>query len=669
VTDSLKLQVFEVGADGANTPTTDARVVLGRRDLIGDSRWPHDDLLQTHGHLSDGFYGTFIGTAGAEPGPGEWLLVVTKPSNSPVVQRLTLGLSGDTIHARPGWGRDAGSLGARALTVSIVNAGPKVRGDAAQHTTVNVVLQVRQEIVAITGHDDHGNTEYLKMAEGRRNVLFNRGVVNAGVISTIFHGNARARLVAVRSASSDPKKRWLELDNLVVNPVSADQGKRRPDETLDHEFTILDFYRHLQSLGKDFPASVIEAGIFSHAWTMGPIIWNTFDKTNLVNQRAVGDADGRQKDWIPTGPTSATPLGPITDGPIMQGFPDLPSAFKKPEGALRIWGCSHMQNVIRGSVIALQQIKAQTPRNQFFVVAPLTTPDKRGSFLANGEQNTTLDHFKRLVGQFVAGVRYARALESDDLRGSLNYPGAASRFLDIHVFGAPPGMGSLYGTRAGEATFFIDDEPRPANPDPTDPRGENFALFKWYRAEFGDFFVVDELHYVDYQKLRQAPLPDPGFRTQRYAMFFDGEQHDDNATNSSVILRLPSGLEIYRRVPNEADPRRTFRRPIAFTLGQISGHLYVIPKHGLVVVERRGPATVVIIAPDATQDCAAFVGADGITLWLKAPPGTQQFAVDPGPLPVVAPTFFAGSQWRDPRNPLPSIVDGVIEAVPLVCFW
>jgi hypothetical protein len=665
--ESLKLQVFEPTEDGGKKPVTDARVVLGRRDLLGDSRYPHDDLLPTHAHLSDGFYGTFSGDPAAEPGAGEWLLVVTRDGSSPVVQRLTLKLVGQVLQASPGWAPRSGSLTQQAATVSIINAGKKAKGDAPEHTTVNVVLFPRLELLGITGHDDHGNTEYALMAEGRRNLLYKKKLLNDGAVSTLLHANKRAFVTTVKNATKDARG-WLTLDTREKSPLAADAGKKRPDETVDRELEILDFYAELQRIGKSFPGTLIEAGIFSHSWTMGPIIWNTSDSTASVVDHAPGDTDGRQKDWIPSGATSQTPTGPVSDGVVMKRFPDLAKAFRKPDASLRIWGCSHMQNVIREGVVALGKLREGIPRDEFFVVGPLTTVDARG-FFSGGEENTTLDHVKRLIGSFASGDRYGRALETHDLRGVLNYPGAASRFLDVPVFGAPPGMGSLYGSHGGELTFYIDDEPRPKNPAPTDPRGENFALFQWFRREFPGFFAEDPLHYVDYQKLRGAPLPDPGFRHERWAMFFDAEQRDVSLKNPSIVMRLPTGLEVHRRVPRATDPRRIFRRPTAFTFNGVGGTLYAFAGHSLELIERRGPATVVVIAPDPNLDSAAFVGPDARTLWLTAAPGTGNFAPASTPLPVERPTFFAGTQWREPRVPLPPVVDGVIEVQSTRWFW
>ncbi len=64
--------------DDKLAPVTDAQVVVGRRDLVGDSDYPYDDLLATFQHASDGHYVNASGDPENEPGVGEWLIVVRK---------------------------------------------------------------------------------------------------------------------------------------------------------------------------------------------------------------------------------------------------------------------------------------------------------------------------------------------------------------------------------------------------------------------------------------------------------------------------------------------------------------------------------------------------------------------------------------------------------------
>src|SRR6186713_463591 len=89
--------------DGKLAPVTDAQVVVGRRDLVGDSDYPYDDLLPTFQHDADGHYLNSSGDPENEPAAGEWLLVVRKKGFSTVVQKLTLTEKEGVLRAAPGW--------------------------------------------------------------------------------------------------------------------------------------------------------------------------------------------------------------------------------------------------------------------------------------------------------------------------------------------------------------------------------------------------------------------------------------------------------------------------------------------------------------------------------------------------------------------------------------
>lgn len=99
----VRILVMNFGEDMTLTPAVDAVVVMARRDLLGDSEWPYDDLLGTHVH-SGGHYVNASGAPENEPQEGQWLLVVRAPDRATVVQRLTFELDGDVIRARAGWG-------------------------------------------------------------------------------------------------------------------------------------------------------------------------------------------------------------------------------------------------------------------------------------------------------------------------------------------------------------------------------------------------------------------------------------------------------------------------------------------------------------------------------------------------------------------------------------
>lgn len=673
MTGVLKIQVVTLGDDGNMAAVTDAEVVLGRRDLLQGSKWPHDDLLPTHQHTADGYYGVWVGP-GAEPTPGEWLLVVRNPASSsvlfsPVVQRLTLKDTAGVLQALPGWGRISDRLGAQAATVSISNAGGRNSAEAPDHTTINVRLFKRTEIFGITGHDE-GGTSFAEFAKGRRNLLRKWDVVDDGVISILFDEKSHRILVSVKSARAAASS-WVS--------VAED------DMPADHVLSMTDFYNHLHVAGRDHPGTIIEAGVFGHSWLMGPIIMNTIDNTSSVTERADEDTDGRQKDWLPPGEPSQTPTGPVTDGPTMTYYSSIRDAFHPDRGALRIWGCNHMQNVVAQCQAANAERRRGSARDRFFFV-PLQTITGR-NFYSGGEQNTTQDYVKRSVGMLIQSRYYAQAIEPCDFRGAVIYAGAAARYLRLPVYAGPPGLGSLLGNVEGQPTFFIHSG-KPERPGPSDttrsdppvvyrreashPGTESGPVLQWFRDEYPSL-ALDDLRYANFTAMIGEPLPDPGFHTERFEMFYDEGQRDQLAGSmAAVVLRLPTGLEVHTPVEHATQPNTVYSRPIPDVLSGVQGHRYVIRGRTIAQVQHRGPATVVMMigTPARDRDSAIFVGVDGRSIWLESPARANQFAVRTAPIEQGDATFYRRSAWTPPASASPvPITDGVIETATPRCYW
>src|SRR3954470_12260854 len=89
--------------NGTLTAATDADVVVGRRDLVGDMEYPYEGLLPTFKHDANGHYVNSTGEAANEPGEGEWLIVVRKKGRSVVAQKLTFVAKDGILRATPGW--------------------------------------------------------------------------------------------------------------------------------------------------------------------------------------------------------------------------------------------------------------------------------------------------------------------------------------------------------------------------------------------------------------------------------------------------------------------------------------------------------------------------------------------------------------------------------------
>lgn len=294
---------FKVVDDNAGvlSPTTDANVSIVPRTDVGALEWPFEALRFTHSHQQNGFYRAVSGDPADEPGPGEWLLVVAKFGRSPVVQRLTLAEKNGVLQATAGWGVGAaGQLSATALTVSIVNY-DQVPGTAppgpAKQAMVTVRLLERLEMVSMGCVDKTsvglGGTHFEEFAKGRTHVLFADKKLNDGVIFTLFTAMTRQKQTFVKSRAPKANE-WVLVDDVVKAPVA--KGGKQP--VVGKDLSILDFYAHLNNVGRATPGTVVEAGIFGHAYVLGPIVWNTFDGVASFTARDPGDFDGRSKDWV-----------------------------------------------------------------------------------------------------------------------------------------------------------------------------------------------------------------------------------------------------------------------------------------------------------------------------------------------------------------------------------
>lgn len=582
---------------------------MAERSTLGAATWPYDTLAATHTHVSNGTYRA----TGTEPGDGQWLLVVSKAGCSPVVQRLTLETKQGMLRAKPGWKEAGTDLQKTAALVSIVNYQQAPGAAAAQYALVTVQLVARTELLSLASHNHLDGTNYALFCEGRRNKLYWQGVANKGTIFTLLVADPREQLTMVKSG--DPSvKSWVTVGKSTKAPVVA--GEARP--TIGSEWGILDLYGLMNDRGRRFAGTVLEVDIYGHAYHEGPIIWNTWDNAPSRTDRDPNDLDGRQKDWWPTGPT-------------MTALPDLPACFQG-TAAFRSFGCTHMVNVIAEGNAGNQHIRAGTARNRFFRVR-----------LSNGVENATLDYLKRSLAQFFVSQKIRHMQEAGDASGIVAYGGMAAQLLRRATWAAPPGMGSLYRQvkEYGWEGYIS-------------PTGENTGLMAYYRAEFGAHFVQDDLGYVDYNSMLAAPLPDPGWSTERWIRYRD----DDIG---QTVLRLPSGTELFRT-------RGTYADPVAHTSGGVNGHLYPAllthPDH----VEERANDRVLVLAQDRAVHTGVFVGTDGRALLMRRQ-GNGPWALNTDPIPVVRMQFAGGPNWTPDPAARPPLSAGVLEAVTPRWYW
>ena len=612
----VRILVMNFGEDMTLTPAVDAVVVMARRDLLGDSEWPYDDLLGTHVH-SGGHYVNASGAPENEPQEGQWLLVVRAPDRATVVQRLTFELDGDVIRARAGWGARS-TLHDMAKTVSIVNyveAREEVDADRPRHCVLTVNLYPVAHFVALACV--HRDATYDFYASGRRDRLFDEGALHDGAIAHLISARRNVTEVFVKSAHPRPDS-WIKVAERNLKPDAEKTG-------------VLDFYAVLKEIGASEPGSVVEASYWGHAWHNGLVVHNTVDESPDLLRRDENDYDGRPKDWH-------------LQGPIGTDYRELKSAFA-PEGRFLVGGCSFMSNVMR-EARASNEAAAQGKGRDEYYEAPM----------AGGHLHTTLDYTKRNIGQFVQATHFGKYDIKGSACGLATYVGLAAQQLGVDVFGAPPGCEANLGFVPGSAKV------RHHSMKVLAPRGgANIILLKFYRREFGGDFEQDDLGYVNYTKLLSASLPDPGWSTLRYAVFDDWV--------FGRVLRLPSGLLVRRdkQVGN-------YSRPVPYQEGRHVGHVYVVPgaqphmftEHPYLDgrVERR------FLTKDNPQmDLGLFVTRTGTTFVRVRARGEAGFREPPEPLMCVD-VELAFEPWWEPvpgtERPLPS---SELESVEPRCYW
>jgi len=611
----IKLQIV-THQNGGLVPVTDADVVVGRRDLVGDSSYPYDDLLPTFQHSTNGNYVNAAGDPDNEPAAGEWLLVVRKRGSSPVVQKLTFIDKNGVLRATAGW-KEPGTQPAFVACVSVVNFDQtRTQGSDPKQTLLIVRLFPSQRFVGLGCRDHHGGTRFTLFAEGRRDFLYDSRVVNEGCIATIIDCRENLVLTTVKAAKSSPRA-WLVVHSA---PPLTDRA------------TILDFYELLHQLGSSDAGTVVEAGIFGHAWHQGPIVQGSSDRSSDINARHANDADGRPKDWYP-------------NGEVASFHPKLKECFA-PNARMVIWGCSHMVDISAEARECNRRVAAGTPRNQFFQVG-----------LSNsGLLNTTLDHAAASIAQNVLSTRKGRFPEAGVASSKCTYNGVLAQALEgiVECFAATPGMGANFGDVKGPSRargavthismLIVDD-------------GENQQLKRFYEREYGSSYERDALRYMNYTKFLGVVLPNPGYSTQRFARYSFDELVAD-------IMRLPSRLELFRKTKTGG-----FEVPVAFSRDGEQGHLYVAKKAMLDSVQIRGAETMVKLLPNTSQDLGFFVTQTGMTLWFERPTGADF------QLPKQSARLFQTKMKIDPRfapaegdssEPLPG---NLIEQVVPRFFW
>jgi hypothetical protein len=93
--------------------------------------------------------------------------------------------------------------------------------------------------------------------------------------------------------------------------------------------SIMDVYKYIQEIGQNEAGSIAELSIFSHGWTVGPILVNSYEREEYQKkgERDPDDKDGRMnKDFFPPNMSS-------NDLTLFR------KAFDK-NAIIWIWGCA-----------------------------------------------------------------------------------------------------------------------------------------------------------------------------------------------------------------------------------------------------------------------------------------------------------------------------------------
>jgi hypothetical protein len=459
--------------DDAAKAVTGARVCLVPASALGAEHFPYPSVAATH---SDKGSGKYEPTAPIAPAAGNWVLIVTLKGKSPVVQRLK-------ITAKGGGDFSTAARGGAVATVNMTSATRTVGKSKSRKTTFKVTLFPAAELVFFAGvdyskRDVSTGWMFHNYGFGRAEALRREKKINAGTIVTVF---SLAKITRTTRVWGD--KKWVDVEVAQL----GDPATRvlplpgRPYEPkVGLDIHPMDFYKYLDGIGKREPGSVREAGIFSHSYPGGPILYNTGEGLPFrgTPARDPDDFDARAKDF------DAANIG--------AGYPDMPRAFAA-GSRFTIWGCSATRRYKDSSRQALDAIRRKLSEGAFFVVN--TEYDSHGHppIVATDEERTSeLRHRWRMDAQF----------------REKTYAASAARALGIEVRSACPGCGSDPVSIEGVEALMV-------NVATYKPVFDYFHLK--FAPEFSETNGKWDKGYVDFHRLQSRPVvPKPGFDSEYY---------------------------------------------------------------------------------------------------------------------------------------------------------
>lgn len=492
--------IVDVRSDGK--PVTDASVAVVPNSALAGLDWPFATVKSTHAHRDKGRYRE---KKPITPEAGDWTLIVSRKGSAPVVQpfKVKLGRTGDATST---------PAPRTARAVSFQAEGKTKSAQGSRFALFTVTLFPFLELVFVSGTEVHdGGTQFRIFAENYGIALLRENKITDGVIMTLFSADNRARLAMVLASGET----WMQVG---IRRFGSTEGtkpgkSRTPNKATD--FSITDVYKYISGVGASAPGRVLEVGIFAHAFPGGPILYNTFDTQKDQPARDPDDFDGRPKDFNATN---------------TRQWPNLKKAMA-PNGRWRIWGCSattHHHDLVKA---AQAQAKAgdDTP---FTVKSRLTDDDGKLEELI--ENRTTRNRIRsEMHGRFSRRTYFAEA----------------AIHLDVPVLGAPPGIGSSFGSpskpKPGQralSLMFVDV-------------GDVAGNYAYFTAEFSPEFAPTNTSYdkgyVDYNRLRKRRAPaEPAFSADSFDLDQEFVVDESKGEVPRTTLRWRNGFSEQLDTPN-----------------------------------------------------------------------------------------------------------------------
>ena len=308
----------------------------------------------------------------------------------------------------------------RCCTVSRQRASS---GGASSDALVVLRFELRgkhSEVVFFTGFDyDDGRRAYLPFAERWRDDLY-RGktgisgrlkevpqVIFDHTVVTIFDAVTGERIRQIRG-----RRGWHEMDRKMQGRAAPylepeeRNGRDRPEAQLQairdqrgttDALSVIHVYLHVVALGRQAPGSVARFDYFGHAYSGGPILYNTFERAPYTGTGALQDhRDPRDKDARASKDFNGNAFDVAA----------FAAAFAE-EAQAQVWGCAWIQ-VVRDFIRKI--VRAPTPETRVH------------------------RHFTR--EQAEAAVR---KVYQD------SYPLALAKAIRRPVWATPPGIGTRFG--------------------------------------------------------------------------------------------------------------------------------------------------------------------------------------------------------------------------------